>query len=215
VWIPLVTWLAILTMTVANLIALAQTNIKRLLAFSSIAHAGYLLIAVVCRPEAGVRAVVFYLTAYAFMTVGAFAVVAAVGRGDAESERGYDLNEWAGLARNRPVLAAAMAFFLFSLAGLPPTAGFLGKYVLFQAAVESKAYLLAIVGMLNATVAVYYYLRVVVAMYMREPETDELPLPLSPATATVMLVSVAGVLYLGLAPGRLLELAAGLASSLL
>lgn len=215
VWVPLITWLSILTMTVANLIALAQTNMKRLLAFSSIAHAGYLLIAVVCRPEAGVRAIVFYLTSYAFMTVGAFAVLAAVGRGDAENEHGYELTEWAGLGRTRPVLAAAMAFFLFSLAGLPPTAGFLGKYVVFQAAVESKAYLLAVVGMLNATIAVYYYLRVVVVMYMREPEVEELPLPISPATATVLAVSVAGVIYLGLAPGRVLELASGLAASLL
>jgi len=215
VWVPLITWLAILTMTVANLIALAQTNMKRLLAYSSMAHAGYLLIAVACRPESGVRAILFYLTSYAFMTVGAFAVLAAVGRGDAENERGYDLSEWAGLGRTRPVLAAAMAFFLFSLAGLPPTAGFLGKYVVFQAAIESKAYLLAVVGMLNATVAVYYYLRVVVVMYMREPESEELPLPISPATATVLAVSVAGVIYLGLAPGRVLELAQGLASSLL
>jgi NADH-quinone oxidoreductase subunit N len=210
IWIPLVTWLAILTMTVANLIALAQRNLKRLLAFSSIAHAGYLLIAVVSRPVAqpdeGVRAILFYLTAYALMTVGAFAVLAAAGRGDAESERGYNLSEWAGLGWRRPMLALAMSFFLFSLAGLPPTGGFFGKYVVFMSAIHAEKYVLAVIGMLNATVAVYYYLRVVVTMYMREPETDELPLPVSPATGTVMLLSVLGVLYLGLAPGRLLDL---------
>jgi NADH-quinone oxidoreductase subunit N len=214
VWVPLITWLAILTMTVANLIALAQRNLKRLLAFSSIAHAGYLLIAVVCRPEDGVRAILFYLTAYALMTVGAFAVLAAVGRGDAETERGYSLSEWAGLGWRRPMLGLAMAFFLFSLAGLPPTGGFFGKYVVFMAAIHAKQYMLAVVGMLNATVAVYYYLRVVVTMYMQEPETDELPLPITPATATVMLVSVIGVLYLGLAPGRLLDLLRTLGSAL-
>ena len=112
------------------------------------------------------------------------------------------------------MLCAAMAFFLFSLAGLPPTGGFFGKYVVFMAAIESKQYLLAVIGMLNATVAVYYYLRVIVTMYMQEPETDELPLPISPATATVLIISMAGVLYLGLNPGRLMELIRGLSSNL-
>jgi NADH-quinone oxidoreductase subunit N len=215
VWEPLIIGLAIVTMTVANLVALAQTNIKRLLAFSSIAHAGYLLIAVVCRPDDGVRAILFYLTAYSLMTVGAFAVLAAVGRGDAESERGYELSDWSRLGWNRPWLGLAMSFFLFSLAGMPPTAGFLGKYVIFQAAIKSEHYLLAVVGMLNATVAACYYLRVIVIMYMRADDPEELPLPVSPTTAAVMLVSVAGVLYLGLAPGRVLELVRGLASSLI
>lgn len=214
VWIPVITWLAILTMTVANLLALVQTNLKRMLACSSIAHAGYLLIAVVCRPPDGVRAILFYLTAYAFMTVGAFAVLAAVGRGDAEHERGYELADVAGLGWERPALALSLAFFLLSLAGLPPTGGFIGKYLIFLAAVRSGRYLLAVVGMLNAVVAAYYYLRVVVTLYMREPETDELPLPVSPATAAVLAVSAAGVLYLGLAPGRLVDLLGDVAASL-
>ena len=214
VWIPLIKWLAILTMTVANLIALAQTDMKRLLAFSSIAHAGYLLIAVVCNPDQGLRAIVFYLTAYAVMTVGAFAVLAAVGRGEADSERGYKLVEWTGLGWRRPMLGLAMSFFLFSLAGMPPTGGFLAKYVIFEAAIQSRQYLLAVVGGLNATVAMYYYLRVVVTMYMRDPETEELPLPVSPAAVTVMLLSVAGVLYLGLAPDRLFALIRTLGAAL-
>ena len=214
IWVPLITWLAIATMTVANLIALTQKNIKRLLAFSSISHAGYLLIAVVCAPDEGVRAILFYLTAYALMTVGAFAVLAAVGRGDAEGERGYSLGEWAGLGWRRPMLGLAMSFFLFSLAGLPPTGGFFGKYLVFMAAVNAKLYLLAVVGMLNASVAVYYYLRVVVTMYMREPESDDLPLPVSPAAATVMLLSIFGVLYLGLAPNRLFDLIRNLGAAL-
>jgi NADH-quinone oxidoreductase subunit N len=215
VWVPLVTVLSILTMTVANLVALAQTDLKRLLAFSSIAHAGYLLIAVVCRPDEGVRAIVFYLTTYALMTVGAFATLAAAGRGDVEAERGYTLRDWAGRGWSQPLLGLALAFFLFSLAGLPPTGGFLGKYVIFQAAIGSERYLLAVVGVLNAGIAVYYYLRVVVTLYMREPETDDAPPPVSAATAVVMAFSAAAVLYLGLAPERVLSLARGLAAALI
>jgi NADH-quinone oxidoreductase subunit N len=215
VWQPLIVWLSILTMTVANLVALTQTNLKRMLAFSSIAHAGYLLIAVVCRPDSGVSAILFYLSSYALMTVGAFAVLAAAGRGDAAVERGCEFSDWADMGWKRPALGLAMAFFLFSLAGMPPTAGFLGKYVVFQAAIESERYVLAVIGMLNAVIAAYYYLRVIVLMYMRESETDEAPLPVTPATALVIAVSAFGVLYLGLAPGRLLELVRGLASSLI
>jgi len=206
-WIPLIKWLAIATMTVANLVALAQTNIKRLLAFSSIAHAGYLLIAVVCTPESGIAAVLFYLTIYVFMTIGAFAVLSAVGRGDSESEQGYMIDDWSGLGWKHPMLGLAMVLFLVSLAGIPPTGGFLGKYVIFQSAIQSGQYLLAVVGVVNAAIAAYYYLRIIVAMYLREAESDERPLlPVSPSTAVVMMVSVAGVLYLGLAPGRILAL---------
>jgi NADH-quinone oxidoreductase subunit N len=214
-WVPLVTVLAILTMTVANLVALAQTNIKRLLAFSSVAHAGYLLIAVVCRPEDGVKAILFYLASYAFMTLGAFTVAAAVGRGDAHSEPGYDLGSWAGLGWRRKGLGVAMSLFLFSLAGIPPTAGFLGKYVIFLSAIHSHRYLLAVVGVLNAVVAAYYYLRVVVTLWMREPETEEEPLPVPFSLAAVLVVAAAGVLYLGFAPGRLLDLLGGLTSGLI
>jgi NADH-quinone oxidoreductase subunit N len=214
IWIPLISVLAVLTMSVANLVALAQTDMKRLLAYSSIAHAGYLLVAVVCRPDDGVEAILFYLTAYAFMTVGAFAVLAAVGRGDAEGERGYSLQEWAGLGWRRPVLGAAMTLFLLSLAGIPPTAGFLGKYVIFKAAVGADKIPLALVMAVNAAIAAYYYLRIIVYMYMRESESDELPLPVTPAMATVMVLACVAVLYLGLAPGAILEMISGLAGSL-
>jgi NADH-quinone oxidoreductase subunit N len=210
VWVPIVTWLSILTMVVANLVALAQTNIKRLLAFSSISHAGYLMIALVCRPEDAVSAIVFYLAAYGFMTVGAFVVAAAVGRGDSSSESGYELWDWQGLGWRRPGLGVAMTVFLFSLAGIPPTAGFVGKYVIFQAAVGSGRWLLAIVGVLAAVVGAYYYLRVIVTMWMREPESDELPLPVTVSTAIVLIVAVVGVFYLGIAPGALLDAAQGL-----
>jgi len=215
IWIPLIFWLAVLTMTIANLVALAQTNMKRLLAFSSIAHAGYVLIAVVSNSTAGVEAALFYLAAYALMTVGAFAVLVAIGRGDAENERGYKLSEWAGLGWSRPMLALAMSFFMFSMAGIPPTGGFFGKYVVFKAAIESHQYTLAVIGVLNAVIAAFYYLKVIVTLYMREPEDDELPLPVPLAVGAVMLVSVVGIIYLGIAPGRLLEMIKGLASTLI
>jgi NADH-quinone oxidoreductase subunit N len=211
-WKPLVTWLSILTMTVANLVALAQTNIKRLLAFSSIAHAGYLLIAVVCLPALGVRALLFYLTTYAFMTIGAFAVAAAAGGGDARSESGYDfLTAWAGLGRRQPLLAGAMSIFLLSMAGIPPTGGFFGKYLIFEAAVESKAWLLVIVGSLNAVIAAYYYLAVIMTMWFREPEGEAVvAVPVPPSFAAVLTIAVAVVLYLGVAPGWVLDLASGI-----
>jgi NADH-quinone oxidoreductase subunit N len=215
VWGPLIAVLAVLTMTVANLVALAQTDLKRLLAFSSIAHAGYLLVAVVSQPDDAVTAVLFYLTSYAFMTVGAFAVLAAVGRGDAEGERGYSLAEWSGLGWRRPVLGAAMTLFLLSLAGIPPTGGFLGKYMIFMAAVNGGQQLLAVIMALNAAIATYYYLRIIVHMYMREADLGEDVLPVSPAMAAVMITAVAATLYLGLAPGSLLATLTGLAGSLI
>ena len=216
-WIPLVTWLAILTMTVANLVALAQTNIKRLLAFSSIAHAGYLLIAVVCLPESGVKAIVFYLTTYGFMTVGAFGVAAAVGGGDAHAERGYDyVTSWAGLGKRRPLLAGAMTVFLFSLAGIPPTGGFIGKYLIFQAAVQSHRWLLAVVGSLNAVIAAYYYLSVIMTMWFKEAEGEQEPAQAAAAGLVAALtVAVAAVFYLGIAPSRILDAVRGLAASLI
>jgi len=217
VWVPLITVLSVLTMTVANLVALAQRDIKRLLAFSSISHAGYLLIAVVCQPEDGIGAIVFYLCAYAFMTIGAFAVAAAVGRGNAHEEVGYDLDSWSGLGWRRPWLALAMSVFLFSMAGIPPTGGFFGKYVIFQAAVRDGRWLLAVVGCVNAVIGAYYYLKVVVAMWMKDtsPSEEGFPLPVPPAMAAVMAVAVIGVLYLGIAPERVLDLARGLVDSLL
>jgi NADH-quinone oxidoreductase subunit N len=216
IWIPMLFWLAILTMTVANLVALAQTNMKRLLAYSSIAHAGYVLIAVVSDSAAGVEAVVFYLTAYSLMTVGAFAVLIAIGRGDAESERGYSLREWSGIGWSRPLLGIAMTFFMFSMAGVPPTGGFFGKWFVFKSAIESQQYTLAVIGVLNAAVAAYYYLRVIVTMYMRDPEDEvEQILPVPIAVGVVMIISVVGVLYLGVAPDGVLEMIKGLAHTLI
>ena len=207
VWVPILTWLAVATMTIANLVALAQTNIKRLLAFSSIAHAGYLLIALVSGKEQGVTAILFYLTIYAFMTVGAFGVAAAVGGGDHAAESGYDyITSWAGLGKSRPFLAAAMTLFLVSMAGIPPTGGFLGKYLIFQSAVQSKQWMLVIVGSLNAVIAAYYYLSVILTMWFKEPSADPEPAsPLAPTLAIVLTITAAAVLYLGVAPSRVLD----------
>ena len=217
VWAPMVTWLAIITMTVANVIALAQTNIKRLLAFSSIAHAGYLLIAVVCLPEYGVKAILYYLTVYAFMTIGAFAVASALGRGDARAEAGYDfLVSWAGLGKRQPLLAGAMTVFMLSLAGIPPTGGFIGKYLIFAAAVQSHQWLLAVVGSLNAVIAAYYYLSVVMTMWFKDAE-GEAPsaVPLAPSLVAVLTVAVIAVFYLGVAPTRILDAVRGFAATLI
>jgi len=211
-WMPIATWLAVATMTIANLVALAQTNIKRLLAFSSIAHAGYLLIALVSMPELGVKAILFYLTAYAFMTIGAFGVASAVGGGDPAAESGYDfITSWAGLGARRPFLAALMTIFLLSMAGIPPTGGFLGKYLIFQAAVQSKQWMLAIVGSLNAVIAAYYYLSVIMTMWFKPADPEVAPSsPLTPSLAIVLTFSAAAIVYLGVAPSRVLGLIHGL-----
>jgi NADH-quinone oxidoreductase subunit N len=217
VWAPLMTWIAVATMTIANLVALAQTNIKRLLAFSSIAHAGYLLIALVCLPELGIKAILFYLTTYAFMTMGAFGVAAAVGGGDSHEESGYDfIGSWAGLGLKRPLLAAAMTLFLLSMAGIPPTGGFLGKYLIFQAAVQSKQWMLAVVGSLNAVIAAYYYLSVIMTMWFKPADSEAaVPAPVAPSLAVVLTIAAAATVYLGVAPARVLGLLQGLASSVI
>jgi NADH-quinone oxidoreductase subunit N len=183
---PILSALALLTMIFGNLLALPQRSVKRLLAYSSIAHAGYLLVAVVSAGAAGAResalsALLFYLAAYTATVVGAFAVVGALERrgaapGDEPADQ-WDLSRLAGLARRQPALAFAMTVFMLSLAGIPPTAGFVGKLLVFKAAVNAHAYGLAIAGVLTSALGAYYYLRVVVYMYMRAPEGVEEPAP--------------------------------------
>ena len=157
----------------------------------------------------------FYLAVYGLMTIGAFAVLVAIGRGDAENERGYTLREWAGLGWSRPMLGLAMALFMFSMAGIPPTGGFFAKYVVFQSAIEAKQYTLAVIGMLNAALAAYYYLKVIITMYMREPDEVEPPLPVPLAVGAVLIVTAVGVIWLGIAPGQVFEMIKGLANSLI
>jgi NADH-quinone oxidoreductase subunit N len=157
--------IAIGTMTLGNLMAITQTSVKRMLAYSSIAHAGYLLIAVVVGEEWGGMSLMFYIVAYALMTVGAFAVLGCLAEADKTRET---YGDFAGLGFKRPFIALAMALFMLSLAGFPPLAGFVGKFYLFRAAINAGHLALAIIGVLNSLLSVIYYLRVIVAMYMEE-----------------------------------------------
>jgi NADH-quinone oxidoreductase subunit N len=204
-WASVLAWLAVLTMTLGNLAAVRQDNIKRLLAYSSIAHAGYLLIGVVASGlgiASAKPAVLFYLLTYTFTTLGAFAVVAWIG--NRKDERLY-IDDWAGLATSRPGVAFAMTIFLLSLGGVPPTGGFFGKFYLFKAAMESpQLYWLVIVGVLNSVVSIYYYLRIVVAMYFRDPMR-----PLEPTDGVSMraglLITAIAVVLLGIFPGTFVD----------
>jgi len=197
--------LAVLTMTVGNFSALLQDNVKRMLAYSSIAHAGYILVGLVAAGVAGGQASLFYLLVYAFMNLGAFGVLMLVAQ---REDDGYDIRHFAGVGFRYPVLGALLSLFLISLAGIPPTAGFVGKFYLFSAAVKSGYVGLAVIGVLNSAVSVYYYLRLVVYMYM-VPAEGEIPVPRPPRTAfsLALCASAAAVVLLGVAPRGLLEFA--------
>ena len=202
---PVLFWLvwavAALTMLLGNLGALRQTSLKRLLAYSSIAHSGYILVAVLAADGAGL---LFYLVAYLFMTIGAFAVLIAV---EGDGPRGRDIDDLAGLGRTHPWLAAIFTVFLVSLAGFPPTAGFLAKFYVFGAAVRQGHVVLALIAVLASLVSVYYYLRVVVVMYMREPGPQALEVDRdNPALDLVLFLCLTGVIQLGVWPGNLLAL---------
>jgi NADH-quinone oxidoreductase subunit N len=189
--------LAALTMVVGNVMAVIQDNVKRLLAYSSIAHAGYLLIGFVPGTAEGYTAVVFYLVCYLFMNLGAFAVVVALANRGADCER---MESFAGLARTRPGLAALMTLFMVSLAGIPGTAGFMGKVMVFSAAVNAGHVWLAILGVLMSVVSVYYYLRLPVLMYMRDPGAEAPRMEIATGEIVVLAVCAGGVLLLGLFP---------------
>jgi NADH-quinone oxidoreductase subunit N len=215
--------LAVLSMVVGNLFALPQRSVKRMLAYSSIAHAGYLLVAVVAAAspaarQAGLSSLLVYLAAYAFTVVGSFAVVGVLERvgptPDLEPAGAWDLSRFAGLGRTRPALAFAMAIFMLSLAGVPPTAGFVAKLAVFQAAVQAKAYGLAIVGVVTAVLGAYYYLRVVVAMYMRPAEAGEEAAATPPSVATAIALAAIAVLVLGIGTEPFAHLARAAAGKL-
>ena len=205
-WWIIVWILAVLTMTVGNLIALSQENIKRMFAYSSIAHAGYLLVGFTAGGKLGESAMLFYLLIYTFMNIGAFAIVAIVGQ---QGEERTSVSDFAGLGYRHPLLGLAMVALLFSLAGIPPTAGFWGKYYLFTAALDQGYVWLAILAALNSVIAVFYYLRVIVVMYMREEKGESLPQNAFPASiVVVILVAIYGSVLLGITPGGYLALAA-------
>ncbi len=203
-WSQVLWLLAALTMIVGNIVAVAQDNIKRMLAYSSIAHAGYILIGMVAGGQLGTSGILYYLLAYTFTNVGAFGVVALVGR---KGEANNMLDDYRGLARAHPALALTMAIFLFSLAGIPPTAGFIGKLTIFRAALEGGYVWLVIIGVLTSAVSVFYYFRVIMKMYMEAPEREPAELQFGPGTVIALLVSAVGVLYIGLFPSTYLNLA--------
>jgi NADH-quinone oxidoreductase subunit N len=190
-WTPLLTTIAVLTMTVGNVSALLQSNVKRMLAYSSIAHAGYVLVAVVAGGERGAAAALFYLAVYAVMNLGAFGVLSLLGRGQEER---VQVADFAGLGFRHPVLGLAMTFFMLSLGGIPPTAGFMGKVYVFGTALDAGLVPLVVIGVLNSVVSVFYYLRVTVAMYMEDPQGE----PVNVAWATPGLVAVVVTLLLTL-----------------
>ena len=202
-WVPVLAALAVLTMTVGNLAALRQVSLKRMLAYSSIAHAGYVLVGLSAANSTGVAAVLFYLFAYAFMNIGAFAVVIALER---QGEGDVTLSQVRGLAHTHPLLAGAMAIFMFSLTGIPPFAGFFGKLYLFQAAVQANLTWLALVGVLNSALSAYYYLNVTVQMYMAKEETPP-RLHWRPVLGLVAAIGVLFVIAIGIFPQVWLGLA--------
>lgn len=203
-WTGVLWVLAALTMTVGNVTALLQRNIKRMLAYSSVAHAGYLLVGMVAGGELGGSALLFYLIAYALMTLGAFAVVIAIGR---RGESNENLDDYAGVGFRSPFLGLAMAVFMLSLAGIPPLVGFMGKFYIFSAAVKSGYVGLAVIGVLNSVVSVYYYVGVLVRMYMVEGGVEVARPSTRPYLFATLLLTTVGTVALGIFPASLFELA--------
>src|SRR6202162_1260854 len=195
---------AALSMTLGNVGALVQNNVKRLLAYSSIAHAGYLLVAFAAAPDMGTSAAMFYAAAYAAMNVGAFAVVSHFANA---GEKYVTLDDYEGLGRSSPLLAATLTIFLLSLIGIPMTGGFFAKFYVFSAAVKANLIWLTVIGVLNSGIGAYYYLRIIVVMYMREAR-KAVPLTRIPFSLGLALAAcIAATIYLGIFPGRVLQYA--------
>ncbi|MCA1626712.1 MAG: NADH-quinone oxidoreductase subunit N, partial [Acidobacteria bacterium] len=210
VWVNTLALLAVLTMTIGNVVALVQNNVKRMLAYSSIAHAGYALVGFVAAGRAtdpaqqadAIGAVIFYLLAYAVMNLGSFAVVTLIAR---NGDRRTEIEDYNGIGFQTPALAFALSLFLLSLLGVPLTAGFMGKVMVFNAALNQGLVWLVVIGVLNTTISVYYYLRLIIVMFFRE-RASAWTAPLVPASiALVLILTVAGVLYLGIFPGRVID----------
>lgn len=212
-WAPMIWIIAILTMVVGSVIAIAQTDVKRLLAYSSIAHAGFILVGLLgIRPIAevgtqdasGVTAVLFYLTAYAFMTMAAFTIVTLVRDGNGEATA---MSAWAGLGKKSPLVAGVFSFLLLAMAGLPLTSGFTGKWVVFAAAMSAGAWPIVVVAVLISVVALVFYIRIILLMFFTDAEDNGVGVAIpSPLTSTVILIGTLVTLVLGLVPGPLLDL---------
>jgi NADH-quinone oxidoreductase subunit N len=203
-WVHILWVLAVVTMIVGNVVALVQDNIKRMLAYSSIAHAGYIMVGMVAGKETGASAILYYLLAYTFTNLGAFGIIALIGR---KGEAYVTLDDYRGLANEHPVLALLMSIFVFSLAGIPPTAGFVGKFAIFLAAVNSGYIWLVIIGVLTSAISVFYYFRVVMKMYMEAPEREAEALSFGPAMLMALFITAGAVLYIGICPTTYLNLA--------
>jgi len=203
-WAVVLWVLAALSMGLGNVVAIAQDNIKRMLAYSSIAHAGYLMTAVVSANQAGLSSVPFYLLVYAFMNIGAFTVAFIVAR---EREQALLISDYSGLFFREPWLAVAMAVFMFGLAGLPPTGGFMAKFYVFAAAIDAHLIGLVIIGVLTTLISVYFYVRVTVMMFMKPPQEPVEALPIPRTAAAAVLVTAAVTLLLGVYPNPLFQLA--------
>ena len=202
-WLPVLVIVAGATMILGTVVGVLQTNIKRMLAYSSIAHAGYLMLGIIATNETGKAAVLFYLLAYAVSNLGALGIVALLGTAQNQHD---ELRDFAGLWKSRPGLAGLMTIFLLSLGGFPPLAGFIGKWYIFAAAVEQGYYWLAIIGVLTSVVSVFFYLRIVVMMYMTEGTEVARPRVPLPAAAGLALATLA-VVYLGVLPTKIIDLA--------
>ncbi|MDI6784989.1 MAG: NADH-quinone oxidoreductase subunit N, partial [bacterium] len=190
-------WLAVLTMTVGNIVALRQENIKRMLAYSSIAHAGYILVGLIAGAKFSGNAILFYLLVYTLMNLGAFTIVMLLER---TTERGQLTTSYAGLASKYPLLAFAMALFMVSLAGIPPAGGFMAKFYLFKSAVDAGYIGLVIIAVLNSVISVYYYLRIAVLMYMKPADEEIAPIQFPMPVSFVLTLCTAGIIYLGIYP---------------
>jgi len=210
-WVPVLSALAGLTMVLGTVVGVAQSNVKRMLAYSSIAHAGYLLVGLVAGTEDGKAAILFYVVAYGITNLGAFGVLAALSSADRPHD---EVKDFAGLGQERPGLAAMMTVFLLSLGGFPPTVGFISKWYIFAAALERGYVALAILGVLTSVVSVFFYLRIVVAMYMSEERAHGTRPSVAPLAIVGMVIALAVVFYLGVLPGRLLEIAGISAASI-
>ena len=203
-WVPVLSAVAMLTMTVGNVTALFQNNLKRMLAYSSIAHAGYILVAVAAGGPDGASAALFYLAVYSFMNLGAFGVLTLLGRGAQERVLMADLR---GLGFRQPLLGLALTVFMISLGGIPPTAGFMGKVYVFGAALQAGLVPLVIVGVLNSVVSVFYYLRVTVALYMEEPSGEATGISWAAPSTIALALALGLTLWWGVQAGALLVLA--------
>jgi NADH-quinone oxidoreductase subunit N len=203
-WEPVIWLIAAATMILGTVVGVAQTNLKRMLAYSSIAHGGYLLVGLVAANEVGKAAILFYLAAYAITNLAAFGVIALLGARDKPND---ELRDYAGLWYKHPALSALMTICLLSLGGFPPTAGFIGKWYVFSAAVSAGYYGLAIIGVLTSVISVFFYLRVVVMMYMQEPGAETPRVHVNAVSMAALTVAIVAIFYLGILPTQLLDLA--------